>query len=413
MHVAAWLHGVAGAELSDSLRDFDRVMVMTRWKRWRTDARALLSVSCVLTGTLACADPAPEDSGGPTSPPSLHGRQWDSSVIIDGSYPDRPPSTFIVITASGVGGPLSFSADAVELFGPDGGEPLATIHGALEPKTPSYANGYTGPAYFTGTDLNRDLLAACDATSYRISVWTSGCRCETVVEGPVRVSCYPDLRSEDLLAEPGFDAPSGKPCGMTRVILVGDDDMEEHRYRYQADGRLRFIDIYDQGTLHAERVAFVWDPSGFLGERQTIDPVTTVMTSRKKYTYGPDGLLSTTEIDGWGTGRLDGYPDNASSYFLAEAPWRVENTEIRSGQFSQRSFFHSSVDNIITSDGQMIELGAPLESPNQVFALPEEVDTLKILRTSATEYTYDADGRLLYTTTPIVEGREDYAYDCP
>jgi YD repeat-containing protein len=319
---------------------------------------------------------------------------------------------FVVITASGVDGPLSFSADEVELFGSDG-EPLATIHGALEPKTPSYANGYTGPAYFTATDLNRDLLAACDATSYRISVLTSDCRCETVVEGPVSVRCLPDVRSGDLLAEPGFNAPLDKPCGMTRVNLLGDDEMEEHRYRYDADGRLRFIDVYDQGTVYTERVAFVWEPSGYLGERQTIDPVTSLMTSRKRYTYGQDGLLSITEIDGWGSGHLDGDPDNASSYFLAEAPWRVENSELTSGQFSESSYLYSPVDNTVTSEGGMIAYGAPLESPNQVFALPDEVDTAHILRTSLTEYTYDADGRLLYTTTPILEEREDYAYDCP
>jgi YD repeat-containing protein len=71
----------------------------------------------------------------------------------------------------------------------------------------------------------------------------------------------PDARAENVLADPGFDAPEGKPCAMTRVNTLGEREMEEHRYRYDADGRLRFIDIYDEGTAFTKRVAFVWAPS--------------------------------------------------------------------------------------------------------------------------------------------------------
>jgi hypothetical protein len=111
---------------------------------------------------------------------------------------------FVAVTASSVDGPLSFSADELELFGSDAGGPLVTIHGSLEPKTPPYANGYAGPTYFEATDLNRDLTAACAATSFKINVWTSHCECEGLVEGPIYVSCL--NRAEDELADPGLEA---------------------------------------------------------------------------------------------------------------------------------------------------------------------------------------------------------------
>jgi YD repeat-containing protein len=382
---------------------------MADGKRWMAGTRLALAAPCLLAGAVGCSDPPPRDSINHTWPPSLYGRNWDSSVINDSSYPDMPPFVFVVITASGVNRAISFEADELELFGPDGGEPLATIHGSLEPRTPSY----TGPTYFTATDLNRDLLAACDATSYRISVWTSECRCETVVEGRIGVNCLPDRRSPEILAEAGFDAPAGKPCGMTRTVMLGEDEMEQHRYRYDADGRLRFIDIYEEGTVYSERVAFLWEPSGYLNERQTADPVTSLMTSRTTYTYGQDGLLTGRDIDGW-AGTLDGVPDNITRYFLSETPWRVDNTEVPSGDFVSMTYFYSSVDRTVTvSGGGTILYGAPLESPNQYFALPEEVDTAMILQSSGREYAYAADGRLLYVTTPILEQRDDYDYDCP
>jgi YD repeat-containing protein len=384
---------------------------MADGKRWIAGTRLAAAASCLLAGALACSDPATDDSNVPVGPPSLYGRPGDSSVIIDSSYPDIPPFVFVVITAS-TDRALSFEADELELFGPDG-EPLATIHGSLEPRTPELWASYT---YFTPTDLNRDLLAACGATSYRISVWTSGCRCETVVEGRIGVNCLPDRRSGEILAESGFDAPAGKPCGMTRTILLGEDEMEEHRYRYDADGRLRFIDIYEEGAAYSERVAFLWESSGYLSERQTVDPVTSLMTSRTTYTYDQDGLLSGKDIDGW-AGTLDGVPDNITRYFLSETPWRTENTEVPSGDFVSLNYFYSSLDGTVTvrnaSGDVLILYGAPLESPNQVFALPEEVDTPMILQTYASEYAYAVDGRLLYVTTPIVEQRDDYAYECP
>ena len=58
-------------------------------------------------------------------------------------------------------------------------------------------------------------------------------------------------------------------------------------------------------------------------------------------------------------------------------------------------------------------LGAPLDTPNQFFALPEEVDTLKFLQAGLAEYTYDPDGRLLYSEAAALGERDDYAYECP
>lgn len=369
-----------------------------------------LAAPCLLAGSIACTDPPPEDPS--VGPPSLWGRS-DSTITIDGSHPDEPPSMFVVVRASGLDGPLSFSANELELFGPDGGEPLVTIQGALEPKTPPYANGYAGPTYFTATDLNRDLMAACAATSFKLNVWTSDCRCEELVEGPIYVSCLPDARAEDVLADPGFDAPEGKPCAMTRVRTLGDDRMEEHRYRYDADGRLRFIDIYDQGTVFTERVAFVWRPSGFLGERQTINPETGLLTSRKTYAYGQDGLLSTSETDGYRLGIITGQPDLTRSYVLSQTPWRDDTLVVYSGELSQRTYLYDPVANTIATKDATYVLGGPLDTPNQFFALPEEVDTLKFLQVGVAEYTYDPDGKLLYSEATVLEERDDYAYECP
>jgi hypothetical protein len=62
--------------------------------------------------------------------------------------------------------------------------------------------------------------------------------------------------------------------------VIGDEETLEDRYRYDADGKLRFIDRYDDGTVFAERVAFLWETSGYLGEQQSIDPDTGLMISR-------------------------------------------------------------------------------------------------------------------------------------
>jgi YD repeat-containing protein len=336
-------------------------------------------------------------------------------MAIDGSYPDRPPAMFVTVTASGVDGSLGFSSDELELFGPNG-EPLATIHGSLEPETPAHSNDYRSPTYFTATDLNRDLLSACDATSFRINVWTSQCRCETVLEGPLSVSCYPDARADDVLSEPGFDAPDGKPCAMTTVMtLLGDARMLEHRYRYDADGRLRFIDNYDDGVAFTERVAFVWEPSGYLRERQSISPETGLIFYRRTYVYDTEGLLSSTEIDGYSPGLIDGKIDLTGTYFLRETPWRVETLSLSSGESSESTYTY--LGSTVTTNGNTYTFAAPLESPNQFFALPEEVDTPKLLRFSSPplEYTYDADGRLMSVSggNDIIQLRQDYSYDCP
>src|SRR6185503_8334105 len=98
-------------------------------RQWMRGTRLGLAAPGLLAGSIACSDPPPENSNG--GPPSLWGRS-DSTITIDGSHPDEPPSMFVVVRASGVDSPLSFSANELELFGPDGGEPLVTIQGALE-----------------------------------------------------------------------------------------------------------------------------------------------------------------------------------------------------------------------------------------------------------------------------------------
>jgi YD repeat-containing protein len=336
-------------------------------------------------------------------------------MAIDRSYPDRPPTMFVTVTASGVDGTLGFAADELELFGSDG-EPLITIRGSLEPGTPTHSSDFRSPTYFAATDANRDLLAACEATSLRISVWTSQCRCETVLEGPLSVSCYPDVRAGDVLSEPGFDAPEGKPCAMTVAgTLLGDEATFEHRYRYDAEGRLRFIDTYDEGTVFTERVAFVWEPTGYLRERQTINPETGLMIMRQSYAYHADGLLSTTEVDGYSRGFIDGEIDLIGTYFLGETPWRSETSAIDSGESFVSTY--SYVPNTVTTEGNTYVFDAPLESPNQFFALPEEVDYPKLLRSSPPpfEYTYAADGRLMSASggNGLIQLRHDYSYDCP
>jgi YD repeat-containing protein len=336
-------------------------------------------------------------------------------MAIDRSYPDQPPTMFVTVTATGVDGTLDFVSDELELFGLDG-EPLMTIQGSLEPGTPTHSGDFRSPTYFMATDANRDLLAACEATSLRISVWTSQCRCETVLEGPLSVSCYPDVRAGDVLSEPAFDAPEGKPCAMTVTgTLLGDEKMYQHRYRYDAEGRLRFIDTYDDGTVFTERVAFVWERTGYLRERQTINPETGLMVMRRSYAYHADGLLSTLEVDGYSRGFIDGEIDLIGTYFLRETPWRVETSVIDSGASSERAYTY--VPNTVTSNGDTYVFEAPLDSPNQFFALPEEVDTAKLLRLSPPpfEYTYAADGRLMSASggNDVIQLRHDYSYDCP
>jgi hypothetical protein len=375
---------------------------------------SLFGVPVLLSGSLACSSPPEAETPRDRTPPLLSA-QVIGPVVVNGSYPDEPPQPFLAFHASSNGGPLTFKADEVELFGPDG-ELVLTMHGSMEPKTPSFSFGYADVTYFTPSDLAKDVTAACQAANYRVSVWTSHCDCEVVVEGPISIACWPDVRASDTLADMGFEAPEGKPCAMTRVNLLGDNTYDEHRYRYDAEGRLRFIDIYwdvDTDPVFHERVAFVWEPSGYLSERQTISPLNGLMTSRKRYAYGEDGLLSTTELDGH-SGWMDGGIDTTQRFSLSVSPWVVDNGYLYSGESSQRTYRYDSGANTVTSDnGGRVLLGAPLESPNQMFALPEEVDTVKFLEVGDGVYHYDADGRLIYATRLGTQERDDYIFDCP
>jgi YD repeat-containing protein len=384
---------------------------------WVSGARRRLLVAApfLLASLLACGTPDPESSNGPAPPPTLE-LLSGASMVIDHSYPEKPPATYVTVRVSGVSGPIEFSAGEMELFG-SGGELLATLHGSLEPRTP----GPAGLTSFLATDPNRDLLAVCDATSLRISVRTSDCRCDTLLEGPVAVSCYPDVRAGDVLAEPGLAAPEGKPCAMTAVMtILGQEEMLEHRYRYDAEGRVRFVDTYDDGTTFTERVAVSRTPAGYLSERQVINAETGLMISRVTYTYGPDGLLSTTEEDGYARGFIDGEIDRVGNYFLSETPWRLETLLLDSGESFMDTL--SYFPNAVTTDGDRWDFTGPLESPNQFFALAAESLTLaselempRLLSASMVEYTYDAEGRVMSGSGArgLAQLRLDYSYDCP
>src|SRR5688572_8920499 len=122
---------------------------MAGGKQWTRGTRIGIAAPSLLAGAIACGDPSPENSQEAKWPPSLWVSQ--ATITIDASHPNEPPAVLFVVTAGG-DGPQSFSADALELFGA-GSEPLVTIHGGLEPKTPLYSNGHAGPTYFMATDL--------------------------------------------------------------------------------------------------------------------------------------------------------------------------------------------------------------------------------------------------------------------
>jgi hypothetical protein len=188
---------------------------------------------------------------------------------------------------------------------------------------------------------------------------------------------------------------------------------EEHRYRYDAQGMLRFIDLYDASAAFTKRTAYSYAPNGYLSEVLEVNPKTTLATSRTLYTYDKSGLVSQTTIDGLDT-YIDGVIDWTKTYDIQPSIWTVQLKYADPNQPLRVSTYNcDSTALTVSNGGGGIVLAAPLVSPNQILAMPDEVETPKILSGSDNTFTYDATGKLSSVTALIEQTRDDYSYVCP
>jgi YD repeat-containing protein len=365
---------------------------------------------------VACGDP-PEDTP-PPSPPRFDARPGPT-IEIDGSYPDEPPYVFVSLQVwDDEQTPTTLSVDRVELFEAGSVEPVATLHGRLEPPSFDFADGPQDSTYFLDpVELNAELAAACDATSLKVHLRGSACECSIVVESSVNLKCVPDVRAGELLAEEGEPAPTNKPCAMQRFSDDSGEEQldEEHRYGYDGDGRLRMIDVTDAAGSFVRREVFTYESNGYLKEEAKIDAQTGLIAERTTFTYDDDGLLATQQYDGE-LDRVDGVIDWTAAYSFAGSVWTETFTFTDPNQ-GDRGFdytYDESELTVTTEDGNVITLAQALESPNQIFAMPEEVDTPKILSSAGISWEYADDGRLLRVTYPSFfdTTREEYLYSC-
>jgi hypothetical protein len=376
--------------------------------------RIFPGVMGVLAVTLACSDREPEPSAPSAPNVSLHA---GASIEIDGSYPDEPPYVFLpLLLSDSQQTPTSLSVDRIELFTRDGGQPVATLHGEIDPGSVEFADGTQESTYFQHPiELNSELTGACDAERLVMHLRGSACGCSIVLESDVSVHCVPDARAGDLLADEGEPAAADKPCAIQRFAdEAGTELVEEHSLRYDGEGRLRFIDIHDaQGTL-TERQAFSYEPSGYLKEELKIDPETTLIFERLTFAYDDDGLLATRQWDG-SVERADGIVDWSVEHSFDGPIWTETFTDSdpNVGVETYRYTYDEEALTIDTGDN-IVTLAAPLDSPNDVFAVPERVFMAKTVSSGPITVDYDDGGRLMTITYPFYfeEVLDEYVYEC-
>jgi hypothetical protein len=371
----------------------------------------VLSLVGLLLG--ASCGPSSHPSEARKSPPLVTAAP-PPTITINASYPDQPPNLFVSLTVSDSDRtPTTLVAEKLDLVGAAGSTPLVTVHGRLDPGNFDFASGPFASTYFVDpTELNRDLGAACSATAMRLQLTGSACACPIVVESAVSVQCLLDARAADVLADPGLGAPAGKPCAMRQYVVSGSVDSldEEHRYRYDATGHLHFLDVYDAAGTFTERQVFTYETSGYLHQVETIRPDTGLINSRKTYSYGADGLLARVEFDG--DLAIDGVADWTSSYTLGSSTWQVQLVYADTSLGTRSSTYtYDAVNHTLTEDGTVAQLRGPLASPNQVLAMPGEVEQPPIVSSTGTTYTYATTEQL---TRIDVLGmlHQDYLYVC-
>jgi len=362
----------------------------------------------------ACSDREPEPSAPPAPNISLHG---GASIEIDGSFPDEPPYVFLPLLLSDPQQTAtSLSVEKVELFTADGEEPVATLHGAIDPGSVEFADGTQDSTYFQHPiELNGDLLGACDAERVKVHLRGSACKCSIVVEGDIGVHCVPDARADDVLVEEGEPAPADEPCAIRRFAdEAGTELVEEHSLRYDGEGRLRFIDVHDAEGTFTERQAYSYEPSGYLKEEVKIDPETALIFERMTFAYDDEGLLSSRHWDGR-VERVDGVVDWSVEHSFEGSLWTETFTDSdpNVGAETYRYTYDEEALTIDTGDND-VTLAEPLESPNDVFAVPERVFMAKTLSSGPITVQYDDSGRLLTITYPFYfdEVLEEYLYEC-
>lgn len=372
----------------------------------------------VLLGSIVGCGPSENHAASRPSAPDVFVLQAD--ITISGTYPDKPPDVLISLNVlDPEQTPTTLTADQMYLFQSPGAQPVATLHGAIDPGQLDFSTGqYEGTYFDQIQELNRDLSAACSATDLELDLRGGACACPFAVKHSVHVLCTPDARAGSLLDDPGLPAPANKPCDMKEyTIAAGVQSLsEEHRYRYDSAGRLRFLDVYDATGVFTERRVYTYDASGYLQEKDTVSPDTRLITSRKTYSYGSSGLLSEVLFDGEPS--FDGVTDWTTTYSLTGSQWSetLVYADPSNGTRSS-SYTYDAVNLTLTgSDGNVVQFAAPLVSPNQVFAMPEEVETPKILSSGGAPYTYDANGLLTSVSYPSFAGstlQDDYFYTCP
>lgn len=344
-----------------------------------------------------------------------------ANITISGSAPDEAPDVFVTLNVSDPAKtPTTLTADQLYLFESPDQEPVATLHGAFDPAQLDFENGEQESTYFLHIEeLNRDLSAACSATDLELDLHSSACGCAIVAKHEVGVLCTPDARAGSVLDDPGLPAPANEPCAMREYLSTGagtESLSEEHRYRYDAGGHLRFVDVFDATGAFTERRAYTHGSSGYLEKQDTISPDSRLVTSRKTYFYDSVGLLSEVRLDG--TPSFDGVTDRTTTYSLTGQTWTETTTYADpSSGTRETSYTYDEANLTLTSDdGTVVRLGEPLLSPNQVFAMPGEVEIPKVLSSAGAPYHYDANGRLTSVEYPSLLGntlRDDYSYACP
>jgi hypothetical protein len=373
---------------------------------------SVLSVFGLLLG--ASCGPSSHHSETRKSPPLVTAAPAPT-ITINASYPAEPPDVFVSLSVSdSERTPTTLVAEKLVLVAAAGSPPLVTIHGRLDPGNFDFASGPFASTYFLDpTELNRDLGAACSATAMELHLTGSACACPIVVESAVRIQCLLDARAGDLLTDPGLAAPAGKPCAMRQYLVSGGIESldEEHRYGYDAGGHLRFLDVYDEAGTFTERQVFTYETSSYLHQVDTIQPQTGLINSRKTYFYGADGLLARVEFDG--DLAIDGIADWTSTFTIGTTTWQEQLVYADTSLGTRSSTYAYDATNCtLTEEGTVLQLRGPLTSPNQILAMPGEVEQPAIVSGTGTTYTYATNEQL---TRIDVLGmlHQDYLYSCP
>jgi hypothetical protein len=373
-------------------------------------ARRCFALLALLT---ACSEPQAQRQRPP--PPTVVAQP--ATLQIDASEPEAPPNFWVSLgLVDPFRTPTTLSVDRVELFGAEGTEPLASVHGEIEPSKIVFAEGEREDVAFQNpVETNSELTGACNAERLVLYLRGSACECDIVVEGDVHGQCLPDARAADLLAAEGEPAPAGMPCAVRRFRdETGEEQMfEEHSYRYDAQGRLRFVDVRADGGW-VERQVFDYESSGYLNQERAIDPGSARVVERSTFTYDDSGLLSRRDWDG-SRRFIDGEIDWFAEYAFDGPSWQESVTEINVIDAVESATYVYDEDALtVSTDYDVVTLLEPLAGPNDFFALPHAVGVLGVVSWDGITFEHDDDGRLLSSHYPAYfdETRDEYVYGC-